>query len=158
MLTVSLRRHAGESGEDAAVLESWNPAARDDDDDDPVALALGLLGGPWKPLVAWQLFWGPRPFGDLVRRTPGVRPRRLRRTLAELEKDGLVCKRSRPRPARPTEYLLTPLGESARPLLATLYEWGLGLRNRRAWPPRTHPEPPLDGPWPRADSHEKENP
>ena len=43
MLTVSLRRPSGEAGEDAAVLESWNPAARAGDDD-PVALALGLLG------------------------------------------------------------------------------------------------------------------
>ncbi len=156
MLTVSLRRAAGEAGRDAAVLESWNPAARPDVDD-PVALALELLGGPWKPLVAWQLFWGPRRFGDLVRRTPGVRPRRLRRTLAELERDGLVRKRLRPRPARPTEYALTPLGESAKPLLATLYQWGLGLRGRHDRPLRTHPEPPLDGSWPRADSHEKEN-
>jgi DNA-binding HxlR family transcriptional regulator len=156
MLTVSLRRASGESGEDAAVLESWSPAARAGDDD-PVALAVGLLGGPWKPLVAWQLFWGPRRFGELVRRTPGVRPRRLRRTLAELEKDGLVRKRLRPQPPRPTEYVLTPLGESAKPLLATLYQWGLGLRGLRDRSPRTHPEPPLDGPWPRADTNEKEN-
>ncbi len=156
MLTVSLRHAAGESREDAAVLESWNPAAPADDDD-PVALALGLLGGPWKPLVAWQLFWGPRRFGELVRQTPGVHPRRLRRTLAELERDGLVRKRSRPRPARPTEYVLTPLGESAKPLLATLYQWGLGLRGLRDRSPRTHSEAPLDGPWPRADSNEKEN-
>jgi DNA-binding HxlR family transcriptional regulator len=156
MLTVSLRRTPGEAGRDAAVLESWNPAAHADVDD-PVAIALGLLGGPWKPLVAWQLFWGPRRFGELVRQTPGVRPRRLRRTLAELERDGLVRKRLRPRPARPMEYVLTPLGESAKPLLATLYEWGLGLRGRRDCPARTQPEPPLEGPWPRADSHEKEN-
>ena len=156
MLTVSLRRAPGEAGRDAAVLESRNPAAPADVDD-PVAIAVGLLGGPWKPLVAWQLFWGPRRFGELVRQTPGVRPRRLRRTLAELEKDGLVRKRLRPRPARPTEYVLTPLGESAKPLLATLYEWGLGLRGCRDRPARTHPGPPLEGPWPRADSHEKEN-
>jgi DNA-binding HxlR family transcriptional regulator len=156
MLTVSLRRTAGEAGRDAAVLESWNPAVRAGDDD-PVALALELLGGPWKTLVAWQLFWGPRRFGELVRRTPGVRPNRLRRTLAELERDGLVRKRLRPRPARPSEYALTPLGESAKPLLATIYQWGLGLRGCRDRLPRTHPEPPLEGPWPRADSHEKEN-
>jgi DNA-binding HxlR family transcriptional regulator len=156
MLTVSLRRPPGEAGEDAAVLESSHPAACAAAAD-PVALAVELLGGPWKPLVAWQLFWGPRRFGELVRRTPGVRPRRLRRTLAELERDGLVRKRLRPRPARPTEYALTPLGESAKPLLATLYEWGLGLRGRRDCPVRTQPEPPLDGPWPRADPHEKEN-
>ena len=120
-----------------------------------MGLALGLLGGPWKPLVVWQLFWGPRRFGELARQAPGVRPWRLRRALAELERDGLVRRQSFPRPARAPEYGLTPLGESAKPLLATLYEWGLALRGRDTWPP--HPEPPLHGPWPRADSHEKEN-
>ena len=147
MPTVSPGRIAGEAGDAAAALEGWDPAAPADDDD-PVALAVGLLGGPWKPLVAWQLFWGPRRFGDLVRQAPGVRPWRLRRALAELERDGLIRKQSFPRPAGPAEYVLTPLGESAKPLLATLYEWGLALRGRSTSPPRTHPEPPLDGPWP----------
>ena len=155
MLTVSLRRTAGETGRDAAVLESWNPATLAGEDD-PVALALGLLGGPWRPLVAWQLFWGPRRFGELVRRTPGIRPQRLRRTLAELERDGLVRKRMRPRPARPTEYALTPLGESAKPVLATLYEWGLGLRGGHGRHLRTPTGPPLDGPWLQAVPLEKE--
>jgi len=157
MPTVSLRRTAGEAGEDAADLESWNPPAPAADDD-PVTLAMGLLGGPWKPLVAWQLFWGPRRFGDLVRRTPGIAAWRLRNALAELERDGLVRKQSIVRPGRPAEYVLTPLGESAKPLLATLYEWGLALRGRSTWPPRAHPGPLLDGPWSRADSHEKESP
>jgi DNA-binding HxlR family transcriptional regulator len=152
MLTVSLCRTAGKSTEDA-ILESRCPAAGAGGDD-PVALALDLLGGPWKPLLAWQLFWGPRRFGDLVRQAPGVQPWRLRRALAELERDGVVQRQSFPRLARPAEYALTPLGESAKPLLATLYEWGLALRGRSTFHPRAHPEPPLDGPWPRADSHE----
>ena len=149
MLTVSLRRTAGETGRDAAVLESWNPASLAGEDD-PVALALGLLGGPWKPLVAWQLFWGPRRFGELVRRTPGIRPQRLRRTLAELEKDGLVSKRTRSCATRRVEYVLSPFGESAKPWLATLYEWGLGaLHARRDAARRPPPGPALERPWPR---------
>lgn len=140
MLTVSLRRNPGEAGADAAVLERQNPAARAGDGD-PVALALELLGGPWKPLVAWQLFWGPRRFGELVRQTPGVRPKRLRRTLAELERDGLVNKRTRSCATRRVEYALTPFGESAKPWLATLYEWGLGAFLARRDPcRRPHPE------------------
>ncbi|HEX9187945.1 MAG TPA: helix-turn-helix domain-containing protein [Vicinamibacteria bacterium] len=154
--TVPLRRTAGVTGGDAAVLERDHPAPRAGDDD-PVALALALLGGPWRPLVAWQLFWGPRRFGELVRHTGGIGPKQLRRTLAGLERDGLVRKRLRPRAIRPTEYALTPLGESARPLLATLYEWGLGLRGQVAPSPRTPPSPPpLEGPWRRADSPDKE--
>ena len=149
MLTVSLRRTAGESGADAAVLERSHPAARAGDED-PVALAVELLGGPWKPLVAWQLFWGPRRFGELVRRTPGVHPKRLRRTLAELEKDGLVSKRTRSSATRRVEYVLSPFGESAKPWLATLYEWGLGaLHARRDAARHPPPGPALERPWPR---------
>ncbi len=160
MPTASLRRTAGEAGEDTPV-GGWSPTARAGKDgagaDDPVSLALGLLGGPWRPLVAWQLFWGPRCFGDLAGQAPGVAAWRLRRALAELERDGLVRKQLLAGRGRPVEYGLTPLGESAKPLLATLYEWGLSLRGRSTRPPRTHPGPPLNGPWPRADSHEKEN-
>jgi hypothetical protein len=62
----------------------------------------------------------------------------------------------RPRPARPTEYALTPLGESAKPVLATLYEWGLGLRGGHDRHLRTPTGPPLDGPWLQAVPLEKE--
>ena len=156
MLNVPLRRTAGETGGDAAVLERSHPAARAGDDD-PVALALELLGGPWKPLVAWQLFWGPRRFGELVRRTPGVRPKRLRRALAELERDGLVSKRTRSCATRRVEYALSPFGESAKPWLATLYEWGLGAaRVRRDPTRRPHPGPVLEPMWPREVPIDKE--
>lgn len=156
MPNVPLRRTAGETGGDAAVLERPYPAALAGDDD-PVALALELLGGPWKPLVAWQLFWGPRRFGELVRRTPGVRPKRLRRALAELERDGLVSKRTRSCETRRVEYALSPFGESAKPWLATLYEWGLGaVRARRDPAPRPRPRPATEAPWPREVPIDKE--
>src|SRR4029077_9188146 len=55
----------------------------------PIELTLDVLDGRWKPLLVWQLFWGARPFCDLMRRMPGMTKKRLRRELADMERQGL---------------------------------------------------------------------
>ena len=48
----------------------------------PLEVTLGILDGRWKPLLIWQLFWGARPFCELMRRMPGMTKKRPRRELA----------------------------------------------------------------------------
>lgn len=40
--------------------------------DAPLEITLRLLGGRRKPLILWHLFWGPRSFANLMRRTKGI--------------------------------------------------------------------------------------
>jgi len=89
-------------------------------------VTLGVLDGRWKPLLIWQLFWGARPFCELMRRMPGMTKKRLRWELADMERQGLVRRIVSP-DSRKASYGLTLLGESLKPVVGGMYEWGLHL-------------------------------
>jgi DNA-binding HxlR family transcriptional regulator len=91
----------------------------------PLETALLVLGGHWRPLVLWGLFWRSKSFSELMRSTPGITQKSLRHELVELERYGLVRRETRPHTSRREEYSLTPFGETLRPLVAAMYEWGL---------------------------------
>jgi len=41
----------------------------------PLERTLQALAGPYRPLVVWGLFWGARPFSDLMRHVPEISKR-----------------------------------------------------------------------------------
>ena len=91
----------------------------------PIELTVEVLRGPLRPLIVWGLFWGPRPFSDLMRHVPDVTKRSLRRELAEMERIGLVIRDVPPDSNRRASYSLSPFGETLRPVIGAMYEWGL---------------------------------
>jgi len=74
-------------------------------------------------LLAWHLFWGARPFCELMRQRVAISKKQLRKDLAEMERRGLV--RRQVGAGDTPVYGLTALGESLKPFLTELYEWGL---------------------------------
>jgi DNA-binding HxlR family transcriptional regulator len=112
----------------------------------PLDVALEALEGRYRPQIVWGLFWGARPFSELMRHIPDITKKALRRELAEMERLGLVCRCVRPGSNRRAEYSLSPLGQTLRPLVGAMYEWGL-LRLRlerrlRKAVPGAEPAPP----------------
>lgn len=93
----------------------------------PVERALRVLDDPWKTVIVWRLFWSARPFCELMRETAGISKKTLRRQLADMERHGLVRRRLRPGGRRRAEYALTPFGETLKPVVSQIYEWGLRL-------------------------------
>ena len=93
----------------------------------PVEATLEVIGDRWKALVVWHLFWGARPFCELMRQSSGITKKNLRRVLVEMEGLGIVWKEVRPGSDRKAEYTLTPLGQSLKPVMGAMYEWGLSL-------------------------------
>jgi len=91
----------------------------------PIELTVEVLRGPFRPLIAWALFWGARPFSELMRHIPGVTKKTLRRELADMERIGLVLRDVRPGSNRRADYSLSPFGETLRPVVGAMYEWGL---------------------------------
>jgi len=91
----------------------------------PVELTLDALEGRHRALIVWHLFWGARPFSELMRHIPAITKRALRRELAEMERLGLVRREVRLGANRKADYSLTPLGQSLKPLIGAMYEWGL---------------------------------
>lgn len=89
-----------------------------------VRAALGVIGGKWKPVIARYLMLGTKRFGELRRCMPDVTQKMLTQQLRELERDRIVARKVYHEIPPKVEYSLTPYGETLRPVLEALCEWG----------------------------------
>jgi DNA-binding HxlR family transcriptional regulator len=90
----------------------------------PIERALAVLSGRWKAVILYVLLDGAQRTCDLEQRIAGVSQKVLIEQLRALEEHGIVSRRPRIDDRQAIEYLLTPLGESLRPVLQSLIEWG----------------------------------
>lgn len=97
----------------------------------PVETAIGLVGGKYKSLILWKLAGGTLRFSQLKKEVPCATPRMLTRQLRELEADGLIRRQVFPVVPPRVDYSLTAFGQSIRPVLEALYEWGSLYLNRQ---------------------------
>jgi len=92
----------------------------------PAEMTLSLIGGKWKAILIYNLRKGPRRFGDLKRRSPGITAATLTQQLRELEESKLVARNVVGKDKlEGVEYSLTERGQSIRPVLNALIRWGL---------------------------------
>lgn len=91
----------------------------------PVERTLEVIGGRWKVLILRELFEEVKRFGQLHRALQGITQKMLTQQLRELEADGIVYREVYPQVPPKVEYSLTPLGESLKPILEAMHEWGL---------------------------------
>lgn len=89
-----------------------------------VEAALDVIGGKWKVLILCWLKEGVHRFGELRRRMPGISERVLTQQLRELERDGIVNRKVYAEVPPKVEYSLTPFGETLRPVMVMLNDWG----------------------------------
>jgi DNA-binding HxlR family transcriptional regulator len=99
----------------ATPVQTWSP----------LEATLEVMDDRWKTLIVWRLFWGAKPFCELMRCTRGLTKKTLRHALAEMERHGLVARQVRFSGSRKAEYALTPYGETLKPIVGAMYEWGL---------------------------------
>jgi DNA-binding HxlR family transcriptional regulator len=88
----------------------------------PVELSLELLRGKWKPVILARLKDQPLRYGDLRRLIPRLSDKVLTERLSDLQAQGLIV-----REANGTGvwlYRLTEQGQTLRPILQSLYDWG----------------------------------
>jgi len=96
-------------------------------DECPIRAGLGVIGGPWKPLILSCLLDGGKRFGELRDVIPDAPEKVLSQQLRELERDGLVARQEHyeGEDALPkAEYSLTPHGQTLRPVMSELRKWG----------------------------------
>jgi DNA-binding HxlR family transcriptional regulator len=86
-----------------------------------VELSLKLLGGKWKPIILARLKDGPLRYGELRRLIPSLSDKMLTERLADLQAVGLIAAVSEEDGGG---YRLSARGESLRPVLQALYDWG----------------------------------
>lgn len=90
----------------------------------PVEATLELIGGKWKGLVLYHLLQGTMRFNEIRRKLPSVTQRMLTRQLRELEAAGLIVRTVYAEVPPRVEYALSAEGESLRPVILALREWG----------------------------------
>ena len=91
----------------------------------PVERTLEVIGGRWKVLILRELFSGVKRFGQLHRALYGITQKMLTQQLREMEEDGIVHREVYLQVPPKVEYSLTPLGESLKPILDSMHEWGI---------------------------------
>ena len=84
---------------------------------------LELIAGKWSLLTVYALRLGARRYSELQRSVGGISQKMLTQTLRELERDGLVSRKVYPVVPPHTEYELTALGHSLRPIAEQMGQW-----------------------------------
>ena len=90
----------------------------------PLTAALDVIGGKWHLIVLYALAQQPRRFNELQRLAPTVSHKVLTQTVRHLEAQGLVLRTVGNGASPCVEYALSEQGETVRPILAAMVDWG----------------------------------
>jgi len=90
----------------------------------PVEVTIEAIGGKWKCLILWWLRRDARRFGELKLLISNITHKVLTQQLRELEKEGLIYRKSFPESPPRVEYALTPHGKTFTPITELMCEWG----------------------------------
>ena len=90
----------------------------------PVAMTVQLIGTKWKLLILRNLFLRPWRFNELQRSLEGISQKVLTDSLRSMEADGIITRTVYPEVPPRVEYALTELGQSLRPILDAMKDWG----------------------------------
>lgn len=91
----------------------------------PVATTVQLIGSKWKLLILRNLLERPWRFNELKRSLDGISQKVLTDSLRSMEKDGIITRTVYPEVPPHVEYALSELGETMRPILMAMREWGM---------------------------------
>ncbi len=99
--------------------------------DCPVATTVQLIGNKWKLLILRNLVYdGTQRFGDFLKTVPAISKKVLTDNLRALESDGLIERNVFAEVPPRVEYSLTSLGQSLKPLLSAMSDWGYEYKSR----------------------------
>lgn len=90
----------------------------------PVATTVQLIGNKWKLLILRNLLVRPWRFNELQKSLEGISQKVLTDSLRSMESDGIITRTIYPEVPPKVEYSLSELGESMRPILNSLEQWG----------------------------------
>jgi DNA-binding HxlR family transcriptional regulator len=90
----------------------------------PMYITINIFSGKWKIAILWQLSKGVIRFNELQKLLLNITQKTLTMQLRELEKDGVIYRKIYAEVPPKVEYGLTELGESLKPILILMCEWG----------------------------------
>ncbi|MBQ3424273.1 MAG: helix-turn-helix transcriptional regulator [Clostridia bacterium] len=96
----------------------------------PVATTVSLIGSKWKLLIMRNLLARPWRFNELQKSIHGISQKALTEALRSMETDGIVSRTVYPEVPPRVEYALTELGESMRPIIKSMENWGKAYKEQ----------------------------
>ena len=96
--------------------------------DCPVATTVQLIGNKWKLLIIRNLLARPWRFNELQKSLDGISQKVLTDSLRSMEADGIITRTVYAEVPPRVEYALSDLGESMRPILDSMREWGTAYK------------------------------
>src|SRR6266849_1587960 len=90
----------------------------------PLTAALNAIGGKWSLICLYWLDADTRRFNELRRLIPEISHKVLAATLRNLEREGLIGRTVYPEVPPRVEYSISGHGETVRPLIRAVREWG----------------------------------
>ena len=90
----------------------------------PVQATSNVLAGKWKVLIVWHLSFGPRRFAEIRDLLPGVTEKVLTTQLRDLERDGVINRKSAGTVPPRVDYMLSDAGVELIPVMEAMCHWG----------------------------------
>lgn len=97
----------------------------------PVATTVQLIGSKWKILILRNLLSRPWRFNELKKDLDGISQKVLTDSLRSMENDGLIIRTVYPEVPPHVEYSLSSIGESMRPIIQAMEQWGRFYKNQK---------------------------
>jgi DNA-binding HxlR family transcriptional regulator len=96
----------------------------------PVETTLMLIGDKWKVLILRDLMDGTKRFGELKKSIGTVSQKVLTAQLRDMEEKGLLTRKVYAEVPPRVEYTLTETGYSLKPILDSMWVWGLDYQTK----------------------------
>ena len=90
----------------------------------PVATTVQLIGSKWKLLILRNLLVRTWRFNELRKGLDGISQKVLTDSLRSMEEDGIITRTVYPEVPPRVEYALSELGESMRPIIKSMEDFG----------------------------------
>ncbi|MFJ3331700.1 winged helix-turn-helix transcriptional regulator [Enterococcus sp. NPDC086594] len=90
----------------------------------PVATTVDLIGNKWKLLIMRELLTGTKRFNEMHKAISGISQKVLTENLRKMEEDGIIDRKVYAVVPPKVEYSLSELGDSLRPIIDSMSEWG----------------------------------
>ena len=105
--------------------------SKDELPDCPVATTVQLIGSKWKLLILRNLLARPWRFNELRKGLDGISQKVLTDSLRSMEEDGIITRTVYPEVPPRVEYALSGLGESMRPIITAMEEFGVDYKKQK---------------------------
>ena len=94
----------------------------------PVATTVQMVGSKWKLLILRNLLARPWRFNELRKNLEGISQKVLTDSLRSMEEDSIITRTVYPEVPPRVEYSLSELGESMRPIIKAMEQWGIAYK------------------------------